>query len=105
MLNKLFSTRYPLNCVVMELSEEMRKKLASKAKNRPDYKTKLCKNFIETGHCDYGEICHYAHGKEEINTAAVDAKAALDEIVKKNPAYRTSMCKSGTNCRYFQTLS
>ena len=83
-----------------DLSEEMRKKLAAKAKNKPDYKTRLCKNFEETGECDYGEICNYAHGKEELNTDAIKAKSALEEIVKKNPAYRTSLCKSGTNCRY-----
>ena len=82
-----------------DLSEEMRQKLAAKAKNKPDYKTRLCKNFMETGECDYGEICNYAHGKEELNTDAINAKSALDEIVKKNPAYRTSLCKSGTNCR------
>ena len=60
---------------------------------------RLCKNFEETGECDYGEICNYAHGKEELNTDAINAKAALEEIVKKNPAYRTSLCKSGVNCR------
>ena len=82
-----------------DLSEEMRQKLAAKAKNKPDYKTRLCKNFMETAECDYGEICNYAHGKDELNTDAINAKSALEEIVKKNPAYRTSLCKSGTNCR------
>ena len=29
------------------------------------YKTELCKNFFETGMCEYGNRCQFAHGKIE----------------------------------------
>lgn len=30
------------------------------------YKTELCKNFVSTGECKYGDMCQFAHGKEQI---------------------------------------
>lgn len=30
------------------------------------FKTKLCKHFIETGKCQYGDKCIFAHGKDEL---------------------------------------
>ena len=27
----------------------------------------MCNNFVESeGHCQYDEMCHYAHGEEEL---------------------------------------
>lgn len=30
------------------------------------YKTELCKNFTNTGECKYGDMCQFAHGKDQI---------------------------------------
>ena len=30
------------------------------------YKTKLCRNYIETGKCKYGRVCQFAHGMKEL---------------------------------------
>jgi len=30
------------------------------------YKTKLCKNYMETGVCKYKDQCSYAHGPKEL---------------------------------------
>lgn len=30
------------------------------------YKTEMCKNWVETGKCNYGEKCKFAHGKNEL---------------------------------------
>lgn len=30
------------------------------------YKTKMCKNFMDTGSCKYGRVCQFAHSKAEL---------------------------------------
>lgn len=30
------------------------------------YKTELCKNYSIFGHCKYGDLCCYAHGKKDL---------------------------------------
>ena len=45
---------------------------SSKRKNLPSvaksdmYKTKLCRNYMETGRCKYGRVCQFAHGMKEL---------------------------------------
>ena len=45
---------------------------SSKRKNLPSvaksdmYKTKLCRNYMETGKCKYGRVCQFAHGRKEL---------------------------------------
>ena len=45
---------------------------SSKRKNLPSvaksdmYKTKLCRNYMETGKCKYGRMCQFAHGMKEL---------------------------------------
>lgn len=36
------------------------------------YKTELCKNFLATGECKYGDMCQFAHGKEQIRQVPVN---------------------------------
>jgi hypothetical protein len=36
------------------------------AKTDPKFKTELCKSWVETGFCIYGNKCRFAHGKLEI---------------------------------------
>ena len=31
------------------------------------FKTEICRNFKEKGHCLYGDLCQFAHGKEVKN--------------------------------------
>jgi len=34
------------------------------------YKTSKCRHFEQTGNCQLGERCHFAHGDHELRTAA-----------------------------------
>jgi len=47
-------------------------------------KTKMCKAFEQTGKCEYGKKCHYAHTKDEL---------------RKPPCMFKSLCKK-KNCPY-----
>jgi hypothetical protein len=41
--------------------------LSNGKKTKTDrYKTELCKNFEETGKCNYGNKCEFAHGKKDL---------------------------------------
>ncbi|KAJ4458176.1 hypothetical protein PAPYR_6136 [Paratrimastix pyriformis] len=68
-------------------------------KRRTLYKTELCRNYMELGHCEYGDKCEFAHG--------------LDDLIAtgpRHPCYRTRPCHSfhspemvcyyGTRCRF-----
>lgn len=46
------------------------------------YKTEMCKNWIETGKCNYGEKCKFAHGKNE-----------LVQKLAANKHFKTKLCK------------
>merc|ERR1712047_168170 len=82
-----------------ELPEEVKKKLTEKAKALPGYKTKLCTNFDNDGNCQYEDMCHYAHGEEELREETeVDREMAMQMKIKKNPFYKTIMCKSLPDC-------
>ena len=46
------------------------------------YKTELCRSYVETGSCRYGNKCQFAHGDEEIRN------------LSRHPKYKTEMCRS-----------
>ena len=50
---------------------------------RINYKTELCKNFMETGVCEFSKDCAYAHGFDEL-------KSKKDQTHRN---YKTKMCK------------
>lgn len=62
------------------------------------YKTELCRQFCDSGTCDYGEKCLFAHGKHEL---------------KQISNYRTKLCVSwvkgycqfGSNCMFIHPPS
>ena len=61
---------------------------------RLNYKTELCRNWMENAPCEFDHDCAYAHGHDELNTR---------KTAHKN--YKTKMCKqwhqtSPGYCRY-----
>ena len=43
----------------------MKRKLPPAAKSDM-YKTRMCRNYMETGKCKYGRVCQFAHGMKEL---------------------------------------
>jgi len=52
---------------------------------RNKLKTQMCKRFTETGYCQYGKGCHFAHDKSEI---------------RKPICFFGDKCKDKKNCGY-----
>ncbi len=46
------------------------------------YKTELCKNWVQYGHCSYGNKCRFAHGPEDLVSKQVF-----------NPKYKSKRCE------------
>lgn len=50
--------------------------------NNPRFKTEICRNYKEKGSCLYGELCQFAHGKQELRK----------DVVRHNK-YKTKLCQ------------
>mmetsp|Transcript_14516 Transcript_14516/g.24780 ORF Transcript_14516/g.24780 Transcript_14516/m.24780 type:complete len:143 (+) Transcript_14516:272-700(+) len=50
---------------------------------RINYKTEMCRNWVQTGECEFAKDCAYAHGYTELNRKP--------SSLHKN--YKTKMCK------------
>ncbi|KAI9489690.1 hypothetical protein BDB00DRAFT_737615, partial [Zychaea mexicana] len=46
------------------------------------YKTEMCRNWAEMGHCRYGKKCRFAHGDRERRT------------VQRHARYKTEICRT-----------
>lgn len=58
-------------------------RLASQPRsNSSRYKTELCRPFMETGTCRYGEKCQFAHGTVE------------QRAIERHPKYKTEACRT-----------
>jgi hypothetical protein len=52
------------------------------AKNPKLYKTELCRSWADTGTCNYGERCQFAHGTND------------KRPIPRHPKYKTEACQS-----------
>jgi len=61
------------------------------------YKTELCRSWVESAQCKYGNKCQFAHGRQELRP------------VIRHPKYKTEICKTfhtngtcpyGKRCRF-----
>ncbi|KAI6213227.1 Protein TIS11 [Aphelenchoides besseyi] len=54
----------------------------SAPKNPKLYKTELCRSWMDSGRCNYGDRCQYAHGEGE------------KRPIPRHPKYKTEACQS-----------
>ena len=66
-------------------------------KNDPKYKTELCKSFMETNFCIYGNKCRFAHGYDELLF-----KQQINNYKQKlcNSFYKKGFCPYGNRCNF-----
>jgi hypothetical protein len=71
----------------------------------PDYKTRICRNFQQTGACKYGDRCNFAHGKEELmGSFPVEKKKEAPKNLFKTKLCSTfetkGSCWYGASCSF-----
>ena len=66
-------------------------------KNDPKYKTELCKTFMETNFCAYGNKCRFAHGYKELVV-----KKQINHYKQKlcNSFHKKGFCPYGNRCNF-----
>ena len=66
-------------------------------KNDPKYKTELCKSFMETNFCVYGNKCRFAHGYKELVV-----KKQINNYKQKtcNSFFNKGYCPYGNRCNF-----
>lgn len=64
------------------------------------YKTELCKNWIETAKCRYGDLCRFAHGQEELTRAAINSYSSKFKTKNCRTFYHTKECVYGYRCMF-----
>ena len=66
-------------------------------KNDPKYKTELCKSFMETNFCVYGNKCRFAHGYKELVN-----KKQINNYKQKtcNSFFNKGYCPYGNRCNF-----
>ena len=87
----------------------------NKGHGNPRYKTVLCKKFVQTQSCPYGEKCQFAHGEQELRpfngqapnmmyTMGMGSKNQNNmlnyKIVKCKNWEKDKSCKYGAHCTY-----
>lgn len=61
------------------------------------YKTEMCKNWIETNQCRYGNKCQFAHGKEELDLFKQANKRRTKNC---RVFYKEKHCQYGSRCMF-----
>lgn len=62
------------------------------------YKTELCRNFENNGHCKFGNKCSFAHGKAELlNKRHINLHY---KSKKCNKFFENGFCEYGSRCQY-----
>lgn len=70
-------------------------------KTKVKYKTELCKNWIETGRCNYSVRCMFAHGHHELSSATKTEEVKYSYKQSLCERYHNfSECNYGTRCVY-----
>src|SRR3984893_16423031 len=62
-------------------------------KNDYNYKTELCKFYIDYNKCNKGDKCTYAHGQHELRS--------INNVPNKTCFYyEKGFCRNGNNCKF-----
>lgn len=70
---------------------------AEEKRKDPKYKSELCKKFMETGFCVYGNKCRFAHGRHELmsNPKSINYKKKMCKSFQE-----TGFCPYGSRCNF-----
>ena len=74
--------------------------------NGSNYKTAMCKNVLEQGHCQHGDNCKYAHSSAELRAkkptgmmgmVSPMVNSAMEAMKRKRDNVKTVLCTNFSN--------
>jgi len=71
---------------LVELDDQNREDTAN-----PRFKTEICRNYKEKGTCLYGDLCQFAHGRDELRMK--DRHMNVSQDVVRHNKYKTKLCQ------------
>lgn len=94
-----FNEKYKLNKKKLKMKKNAMDPVnfEEERRNDPKYKTELCKSFMETNFCVYGNKCRFAHGYKELVT-----KKQINHYKQKmcNSFFNKGYCPYGNRCNF-----
>ena len=94
-----FNQKYKLNKKKLKMKKNAMDPVnfEEERKNDPKYKTELCKSFMETNFCVYGNKCRFAHGYNELVV-----KRQINHYKQKpcNSFFQKGFCPYGNRCNF-----
>ena len=101
-ISKLPSDEISKSCELQELEKKLSLNSIDSSTTNPKgagkFKTELCKNFMESGYCNYGDKCRFAHGKEDLVFRPI-----LNSKYKSKPCmsfHTLNYCPYGNRCLF-----
>jgi len=65
-----------------------------------NFKTRLCRNWLQTAKCRYRDTCYFAHGQDELTFEAVLSYGDMFKTKNCRTFYQTKNCKYGDFCMF-----
>jgi hypothetical protein len=72
--------------------------LEKSASSEVNYKTELCRTWVEKNYCPYKEKCRFAHGKKDLHEKSVNSKHYKQK--ECNSFYKKGFCPYGPRCHF-----
>jgi len=74
------------------------KSLERSSGSEMNYKTELCRTWVEKNYCPYKEKCRFAHGKKDLHEKSVSGKHYKQK--ECNSFYKKGFCPYGPRCHF-----
>jgi hypothetical protein len=78
--------------------ELLNKSSDTKDSGEQNYKTELCRTWVEKNFCPYKEKCRFAHGKKDIHEKSINSKNYKQK--ECNSFHKKGFCPYGPRCHF-----
>lgn len=94
----IFAPNPMINPHLMRKSSQVDQLNRSKDNSGENYKTELCRTWVEKNFCPYKEKCRFAHGKKDLHEKVTGSKNYKQK--ECNSFYQKGFCPYGPRCHF-----
>lgn len=80
------------------MDESMNRSRDTKESSGENYKTELCRTWVEKNYCPYREKCRFAHGKKDLHDKVINSKNYKQKECMS--FYQKGFCPYGPRCHF-----